>query len=160
MKKILILSLFILFSFSATYSQESTATVSQNTVFAEFLGPGFASFNYERRFSKEPGGFGARIGMGGFYIDDVGIFTLPIGANYLIGKNNKDFFELGLGWSFISGGDRTNNDFSSTSFGYLHFGYRYQPTQGGINFRAGLTPLFRSNWFWPILGSISIGYTF
>lgn len=159
MKKILSLGLFILFSFSITFGQESAAPVSQNTVFAEFLGPGIASFNYERRFSKQPGGLGARIGIGGFYIVDNGVFTMPLGVNYLIGKNNKNFFEMGMGVSFLSTRGNKEDKFTS-SLGYFHLGYRYQPMGGGLNFRAGLTPLFISNWFWPFYGSVSIGYTF
>jgi hypothetical protein len=42
----------------------------------------------------------------------------------------------------------------------MTFGYRYQPVNGGFNFRAGINPIFNSSAFIPYFAGISFGYTF
>src|SRR5688572_17553923 len=67
------------------------------SVYFELGGPGLASFNFDTRFSGRPDGIGGRVGVGGFYIADEGVIFFPIGVNYLIGKDNKHYFEVGGG---------------------------------------------------------------
>jgi len=132
--------------------------------FVELGGPGLLfSANYDTRFSNKRDGFGARIGAGYIAVSDNSLFTLPIQGNVLLGKKGK-YFEIGLGATFISTkGD--DNDFisfedASSVIGTMTFGYRYQPVDGGFNFRGGLTPVFDSHNFVPYFAGISLGYTF
>jgi len=138
---------------------------ANKAVYAELGGPGIASFNFDTRFSNEVDGFGGKIGVGGFkIIDDVGAVLFPIALNYLFGKDDRRFFEIGAGATLVSIGDKKDKDedddpFNNT-FGHLHFGYRLQPADGGFNFRAGITPVFGDGYFIPYYFSLSFGYTF
>jgi hypothetical protein len=129
------------------------------SVYFELGGPGLASFNYDTRFGPKEDGFGGRIGVGGFSIDGDGAVFVPVGLNYLLGKDSKNYFELGAGATpvFISGGDGDN--FTST-FGWVNFGYRLQPLNGGFTFRAFITPVFGEFGFIPYWGGVSFGYKF
>ncbi len=142
----------------------STKIFSQaHVLFFELGGPGLASVNYEFRFAKKNDGFGGRIGVGGFVIDDVlgrtTAVTFPFGVNYLLGKDKKNYFELGAGYTAIAISDTYTGNFNS-SFGHLNFGYRMQPLNGGFVFRAGITPVFGDGFFLPYYGQVSFGYKF
>ena len=67
------------------------------SAYFELGGPGLASVNFDSRFTKSEAGIGGRIGIGGFSIDDASIIFVPIGINYLLGKDNKNYFEVGGG---------------------------------------------------------------
>lgn len=57
-------------------------TFKKNDIYIEAGGNGlFASANYERQFTKEPGS-GFRLGIG-FYTENVFYLTIPVGFNYL-----------------------------------------------------------------------------
>jgi hypothetical protein len=152
MKKIFI-TLFTVIAFAKI----STAQV----VYFELGGPGLASFNFDTRFSKGANdGFGGRVGIGGFSIDGSGIVFVPVGVNYLIGKDSRNYFELGGGVTPVfSTGNLVGDNFSST-FGHLIFGYRMQPKEGGFTFRAFVNPVFGKGFFIPYYGGVSFGYKF
>ena len=151
MKK-LIISIFAVIALS-------NALIAQSAYF-ELGGPGLASINFDTRFSRSNGGFGGRVGLGGFSIDNSGVVFIPIGLNYLIGKDNKNFFEIGAGVTPVFGtGDLAGDNFSST-FGHILFGYRMQPENGGFTFRAFISPVFGDEFFIPYYGGISFGYKF
>ncbi len=160
MKKLcnIILSLFI----CAITNAQQPAKV----VFVELGGPGIASANYDMRFTKSEKGIGGRVGIGYFSVnsngDKVGIATIPIGLNYLLSKNEKNYFELGAGFTVVTGKSIISNssDRFSGSFGHLNFGYRLQPKDGGFVFRATVNPLFNSDGFFPFWGGVSFGYKF
>lgn len=138
-------------------------------VFVELGGQGLLlTANYDTRFSKRRDGLGGRIGIGYIAADsDNAATTIPIGLNYLLGKNNK-FFEIGLGATFIasqsSGSFFFNDDDevenNSTVIGTMSFSYRVQPVDSGFSFRAGITPIFDGDFFMPYFGGLSLGYTF
>lgn len=155
MKKLIFatIALFIL-SFSTQAQKAATS------VYFEVLGPGVASFNVDTRFSKKEGGLGGRIGLGGFSVDGEGAVFVPIGLNYLLGKDSKNYFEMGAGVTpvFITGSD-ADSDLSST-FGHVLFGYRLQPKDGGFTFRAFVSPIFGEGFFWSYYGGLSLGYKF
>src|SRR5258706_14057847 len=90
------------------------------SVFFELGGPGLASFNFDTRFSGKNDGFGGRIGVGGFSIDGEGIVFFPLGVNYLLGKDGRNYFEIGGGVTplIISGAFSDNNTTFSTTFGH------------------------------------------
>ncbi len=151
MKKLLIaLSGFIVFA------QSSAA----QSVYAELGGPGLASLNFDTRFGKSNGGFGGRAGVGGFSVDGSGLIFVPVGLNYLIGKDNLNYFEIGAGVTPVFGtGDISSSDFSTT-FGHIILGYRKQPENGGFTFRAFVCPVFGNGFFIPYYGGVSFGYKF
>jgi hypothetical protein len=130
---------------------------SAQSVYFELGGPGIASLNYDLRFSGRQKGLGARIGFGSSF-DSTPEFYLPIGINYLIGKE-KHFFEMGAGVTLFFG-DKSGNSAISETFGHLLFGYRFQPLNDGITFRAFVCPVFNSNDFVPYYGGLSLGYKF
>ena len=155
----------ILFVFSAIFFISLNALHAQTaakSVYAEIGGPGLASVNFDTRFSKTEGGLGGRIGIGGFKVDDVGLLTIPVGLNYLIGKDSKNYFEIGAGFTYIhlSNNDEDYNGDFDGSFGHLSFGYRLQPVNGGFTFRAAIVPIFNKDGFVPYYAGISFGYKF
>jgi hypothetical protein len=118
------------------------------------------------RFTKSEGGIGGRIGFGGFSIGSEGDRTtaifIPLGINYLLGKDEKHYFELGGGVTPVIVNDTysgTSDDFRST-FGHLNIGYRVQPKEGGFFFRAAINPVFGKGFFWPYYGGVAFGYKF
>lgn len=133
------------------------------SIFFELGGPGLASFNFDTRFSNKEDGFGGRIGVGGFTIrvdgESDGVVFIPIGVNFLTGKDQKNYFEVGAGVTPVIVSGDGDGDFTST-FGHLNFGYRLQPRNGGFTFRAFITPVFGSFGFIPYYGGVSFGYKF
>ncbi len=154
MKKIL---LFLTILFVTNNIQSQTAAKS---IYAELGGPSIAGINFDMRLNKKEAGLGARVGMGGIIIDGEGALFFPVGLNYLFGKDQKNYFELGAGATLVSvTGDVIDGDLTTT-FGHISFGYRYQPKQGGFLFRAAVTPIFGKGFFIPYYAGISFGYKF
>ncbi len=151
--------------FKNSFAQNSAVTTRAQNAFVELGGPGLLlSANYDTRFGQRRDGIGGRAGLGYLSIDDNSILTVPLQVNYLLGKKGK-FFEIGLGATIISTSGKGNEDFFSLddatgAIGTMAFGYRYQPEDGGFNFRAAVTPIFNSTGFMPFFGGISFGYTF
>ena len=142
----------------------ANAQTAAKTIYFELGGPGIASFNYDMRLQKKEDGIGFRIGVGGFSINDEGAIFVPLGLNYLIGKDGKNYFEVGGGVTIVSihtdlPDDNDKGTFETT-FGHAYFGYRLQPKNGGFLFRAGITPIFNRNFFIPYYAGISFGYKF
>ena len=131
---------------------------TSQSVYFELGGPGIASLNYDFRFSGRQKGLGARIGFGSSF-DDNSVSYLPIGINYLIGKE-KHFFEMGAGFTPVFGNKHSGDSAISESFGHLLFGYRFQPLNDGFTFRAFASPVFNNNVFAPYYGGLSVGYKF
>ncbi len=117
------------------------------------------TFNYDTRFTNATDGIGGRVGVGHFAVEDFSATTIPVGINYLLGKNGK-YFELGIGATFgnVSFLGEDVDEFNTT--GTMAFGLRLQPEDSGFNFRAVITPIFGDGYFWPYFGGISLGYTF
>lgn len=143
------------------------AQVPAKSIFFEIGGPGLASINYDMRFNKQDDGLGFRAGFGGFSINDdfdskVSTLFFPVGLNYLLGKDGKNYFEIGGGITFVSitSKDNTSSETFTSNFGHLNFGYRLQPKNGGFLFRAGIVPIFNSNGFIPYYAGVSFGYKF
>ena len=114
---------------------------------------------------------GFRVGVGGYtltdnygdgYSDKNTALFIPLGLNYLLGKDGKNYFETGAGVTIVSISNSYNNgsDQFSTTFGHLYFGYRLQPKKGGFLFRAGIVPIFNKYGFIPYYAGISFGYKF
>ena len=154
MKNFLTVTVF-LFVFSFCAQSQKAAT----SVYAELGGPGLASFNFDTRFAKKEDGIGGRVGIGGFSIEGEGAVFIPVGVNYLLGRDKKNYFELGAGVTPVFGTGDIGGDFSAT-FGHLLFGYRLQPEKGGFMFKAFISPVFGNGFFVPYYGGVSFGYKF
>jgi hypothetical protein len=140
-------------------SVNSFAQTGAKSMYVELGGPGLASINFDTRFSGKEGGFGGRIGVGGFSVGGAGLTFIPIGINYLLSKDNRNYFELGGGVTPVIGSGDAGDNFSAT-FGHVLFGYRMQPQNGGFLFRAFVSPVFGSWGFFPYYGGVSFGYKF
>jgi hypothetical protein len=153
--------IFTIFLSFITFAQSPA-----KSVFFELGGPGLASVNYDMRFTKSEKGIGGRVGLGGFSITDfderVSFLFVPIGINYLMSKDEKNYFEVGTGFTPVIASSKFDNDKESftTTFGHLTFGYRLQPKNGGFTFRAHMTPVFGKGFFIPYWASLSFGYKF
>lgn len=166
MKKLLCAAL-ILFCFKNTLSQQLT-----NGIFVEAGGPGLISTNLDIHFSKKEQGLGARIGIGDFGLFSSQPFVIPIGLNFLLGRNEKHYFEAGGGVTLVpfiyhrdedpsyipTKFDEFRSNFE-TIYGYISLGYRYQPKIEGLFFRAAITPIISYD-FIPYFGGVSLGYKF
>ena len=161
-KKLLMMKLATLLTFLFFFSV--VGHTQAKSVYAELAGPGIASFNFDTRFTKQEGGIGGRAGIGYFKVDEVSLLTVPVGINYLLSKNERNYFEVGAGATYVrvkeTYGGSSSDDVFKGSFGHLHFGYRLQPKEGGFLFRAGITPIFGSGTFLPYYFSLAFGYKF
>ena len=126
--------------------------------------------NYDMRFTKSEKGIGGRVGFGGFSIGTgdarTGAIFVPLGLNYLLSKDERNYFELGGGVTIVNAkasvnNGTTNNEvtFGST-FGHVSFGYRLQPKDGGFFFRAAINPVFGKGFFIPYYAGVAFGYKF
>ncbi|MEP6646252.1 MAG: hypothetical protein ABJC12_04120 [Saprospiraceae bacterium] len=153
-------NIFILLVFVLGLSQLASAQ-SAKSIYFELGGPGLASINFDTRFGAKEGGLGGRVGVGGFTVDGAGVIFIPIALNYLLGKDSKNYFEIGAGVTPVLGtGDLGGDGNFSGTFGHLNFGYRLQPLDGGFTFRAFITPVFGNGFFIPYYGGVSFGYKF
>ena len=162
------MKVFITLLVFAFCSHAAFAQSNAKAVFFELGGPGLASINYDMRLSGREDGIGFRAGIGGFSTTDDNdykrtVLLIPVGLNYLLGKDGKNYFEFGGGVTIVSisesAGSSSDGTFS-TSFGHLNFGYRLQPKNGGFLFRAGIVPIFNRYGFIPYYAGVSFGYKF
>jgi hypothetical protein len=154
MKKFLIVSVALLLMHFSSFAQSAKA------VFVEAGGPGLFSFNFDTRFSGKETGIGARVGMGGFKLENAGAVFVPITLNYVVGKNTGNYFEFGAGATFVPSTSAEEDGPLKHTSGHLNFGYRHQPAEGGFFFRATINPIFGEGYFWPYYGGLSFGYKF
>lgn len=166
------LFLFFLILFLAIHGSFCQESFKRNTVYAELLGAGgLASVNFDYRLGKNPEGFGLRTGIGYFQWNNSSTVTLPIIANYLLGKNGK-YLDLGIGArlgyeTMVDKEPNSPDQIFEEGFRIgapiLNIGYRYQPIEGGFNFRIGFSPYINfsqgmPDFFW--MPHLSLGYTF
>ncbi len=161
MTKRILLSVLIFCFFSAIgHAQMATAQKNAQSFFGELGGPGIITVNYEYRFNGQQG-FAARIGMGGYGFGKKGVFTIPAGVNYITGSG-KHFAEVGAGICGValSGNNTYFDNEKSGITGYFNFGYRYQPENNGMMYRAFLSPLFTPAGLVPFYAGVSVGLKF
>ena len=170
-----IIILFILLPESA-YSQNRIASRSTQLQLEAFGPAGLFSIRIDTRFAKKENGIGYSIGLGGTPLGVLGEscnrglqLSLPVGLNYLVGKN-KQLLELGVGVvPVIVGGTKifclptpgSKDDFFSeniTSYWYMLAGYRYQPVRKkGFTYRIFISPLLQKDFPLKLWGGASIG---
>ena len=166
MKKLYILiALFLSISLHNVIAQTAdSSTVNQaavhNVIYFEvatFLIMGSVSLNYEHSINEN---YWLRIGYGGGYLIDFANKRDTWGrgpmimAMYLMGDNNK--LEFGLGGTFLYGKIHHFNAVDWWLFPAASIGYRYQPSDGGVLFRVGLT----YDYYMGAPVELSIGYAF
>jgi len=162
MKHILVVCLVLMLSPVTNVKAQTSA----KSVYFELGGAGLASVNYDMRLQKKDDGLGFKVGVGGFSVDGTTVALFPVGLNYLLGKDGRNYFEMGLGVTFVAVRDRYSfnggsvDDNFTTTFGHAFFGYRLQPKDGGFLFRAGVTPVFNKDGFVPYWAGVSFGYKF
>lgn len=174
MKKSILIAILVLFSGISVQAQEEFA---KNGAYFELGGNGgLYSINYERFLSSNVsirGGFASFSTWGIFFnLLAVNITTFPVLVNYFYGTGSHKL-ELGagvlLGTSKVTSALNNQENKSSAIFDLTAVvGYRYQKPEGGIIFRAGLTPFlaltgeedeYPQEGF-TLSGGISIGYAF
>lgn len=146
-----------------TFSSYGQKNFKRNDIYFEGGGNGlFASVNYERQLTKQPG-LGFRLGVG-FYSEKAFYLTIPVGINYLFKlKNNKSFIDAGLGatWTRIDGnlfGDSKNSNGDYFVNFAPSIGYR-KHTTSDLMWRISVTPIGNKYGLVPWLG-FSIGKRF
>ena len=164
MKKFLLKLIPVVILFTTVLSSQ-TKEIAQNSIHLELLGNGLIySLNYERIIVEN---FGARLGIGYWQVNESGgdnkttLMTVPVMVNYLLGSKSSKL-ELGVGICYINYSEATEEFLGvdeSATLGTATFAYRYQRPEGGIMFRAGVTPLFGSIGFQLWFG-VGFGYAF
>ena len=152
------------------------SSLHRNSIYLELMGlGGLYSLNYDLRVTPKIS-LRAGISVWGFkeldllffQMDDFKFRSFPIMVNYLLGIRSSRL-ELGLGImpTYISTGGasffyllNTDEPTKVTIFPIVGtIGYRYQPEEGGLMFRAGLNPYLASGQPGIIIG-ISTGVSF
>ena len=139
------------------FSSFQLISQSKNALYLEALGNGVVySINYDWRFSKSMNGLGLRFGFGGFYAQDDVLLSVPVLFNRLWGKRNH-YLETAAGFGYYRFPDNIIGDYDYDSFFAATFSlnYRYQPSDGGLMFKAGWTPVVSdkiTEWNWVGIG--------
>jgi len=183
MKSLYSLAVLLLFS-CATSAQTTPSKYAESkprqNVYVELGGNGLAFAGvYETRLKKSADGIGLKMGLGGYTSDFEKVITVPVGMNWLLTKDNKHFFEMGFGATFLHF-DAKNDYWSWPSptdpypvniagltvteknsvIGNFTMGYRRQPADGGIMWGVSVTPQVNNNGFWPVWFGVKFGYSF
>ena len=108
--------------------------------------------NYDRRFIKQQDQFGFRFGFGVLDQERTSYMIIPIGINYLRG-NAPHYIETGFGITVITAHKM------GTGYSFVpSLGYRFQPEEKGVTFRA-----FVATWLsggFLLSGGVSAGLKF
>jgi hypothetical protein len=105
---------------------------------------------------------GGRIGVGysKFVSNGTAVTYLPLGINYLVGKEKGHYFEIGGGVTPVFNSSPDGDSAISETFAHLVLGYRLQPIGSGFTFRAFVCPVLGNGIFVPYYAGLSGGYKF
>lgn len=161
---VLIAGLLVAFGPADAYGQAdpSPELESQHAAYFELGGNGLLyTLNYDYRHNADWGGRAGLMRAGGF---GATLTVIPAMGNYLmeLGSSSHNL-ELGAGLMYLGvsldAGEEEAFGFSDNSVaGTGTVGYRYQPLDGGVVFRGGLTPYVGAGtgvWL-----GLSVGYAF
>lgn len=170
----------------AGFAQNETSTSGGETeklFYAEFGGANILfGANFDWRFKKNTRfGLGGRIGLG-FTINDKetitllpgggynydyetqSIPTIPLGINYVFGKNNSpSMFEVGGGISILT---KKASVYAYDTYkegnviGHFSFMYRRAPVDGGFSWRIGFVPVINTDGQIFPSGAVGLGFAF
>lgn len=141
------------------------AVPARNAAFVELGGSGlYWTLNYETHLADR---FVLRAGAGftpvSTLFGDFDLFMAPVTASWVSPSHRGHGVEVGVGGTIavLSGGTGLfeSSEPSVDVVGTAVAGYRFQPVQGGVQFRAVFTPLFSPYSFQP-WGGVSAGYAF
>lgn len=147
MKKLILSLALVIIAIQALQAQNIAANADtlqrfKNGLYAEIAGPTLfgASLNYERFFSKKPGGLSIRVGYGigtapGLGENNDATFNvIPVGLVYNIpvSPNKRHFIELGAEYIFVSSTDGNSNGVAPVAY------WRYESKCHRFQLRAGL----------------------
>ena len=174
MKEIALLASMLLAAFPGLAQEIPPTNRTAKAIYVEGFGSGVGlSINFDARF--KPGrldGLGFRAGVGGLSASGIadngspatiGIVTLPVLLNYVVG-NSRAAFEAGAGISgayvSASGSDAVQGSISEKgfgAFGTFNLGLRVQPKRTGAHFRLYWNPIvsdagFQTSWLGISLG--------
>ncbi len=174
MKSHSVIRILLVLCVTFSLARVSTAQQAPNAVFLELGGSAVLySINYDRHLTPDMGfrvGFGY-LGLSASSSDQstdvssasASVLIIPATFNYFLGTGSSRL-ELGAGIVYVSlsasvsGG--VGSAFSGSGIGGAAvIGYRYQPSDGGLLFRASFTPIIGSGGFLPWAG-LSVGYAF
>jgi hypothetical protein len=147
MKRTVGIAVFFMSVFSVFSQEKNTINiVEQNTIYAEAFGQGFCySINYDRLFNTEKR-FKNSFTAGFVYVPESmgfgdGIYLgIPVSYNWLLGKKSHHF-ELGIGLTSLLVNPNSNVGTDSYTYMTPKIGYRFQRPNGGLFFRATVTPM-------------------
>ena len=172
--------LFICFTFILTcnilLAQEKRFSGHGSQIQLEIPGPaGVFSVRFESRFMKRPNGMGYTVGFGAApynleeSCNDGGFLTIPLGLNYLLGKEDH-MLEIGAGavLKILGGGTKVwcpeleDNFIENGNPAYFYglVGYRYQPISKRLTWRIFVSPLFQKGFSPKFWGGASVGLKF
>jgi len=160
-KFILLIAIAIIISIKINpLSAQETQRAANRAVFVEVAGVSFldTSINFESRFSSDSRhGFGYRAGLGFISYGYFEIGSIPIGLNYVFGRDDSPHtFEVGAG---AISNNLFRGFFERGSSAYtLTFTYKRMPVNSGFMWRVGFTPIIFQDFF-PWFG-IGAGWTF
>ncbi len=127
---------------------DTSVNTMQNGWYIEGAGQSIlgVTFNYERYFSKKPGGLSVHVGFGGGYLPSIfedgvtvfGAISAGLSYNIPVSANKQHFIEVGVGYAYLFGG--TGSDAGGGSLGSVNAGYRYISPSGKLQIRATLMP--------------------
>lgn len=138
----------VFISVFSVFSQEKHTmnVVERNSIYAEAFGQGFCySLNYDRLFNTEKR-FINSFTAGFVYVPESigfgdGIYLgIPVSYNWLLGKKSHHF-ELGIGLTSLLVNPNSNVGTDSYTYMTPKIGYRFQRPNGGLFFRATVTPM-------------------
>jgi hypothetical protein len=154
--------IIVLLMLSSAFGNVTYGQTAAKAVYAEIGGPGLLSANFDMRFASKENGAGFRIGVGAFSVNSTSVVTVPLGLNYLIGKDKRNYFEVGAGFTYLNVKEKSTQSSKNfkSSFGDVTLGYRLAPAKGGFFFKAEITPVFGDGFFIPYFGGLGFGYKF
>ena len=180
MKK-LTLSVTLILATITCFAQESGEDKTVKQFYTEMGGPGIMfSANFDTRFIRSrQTGLGIRFGVGFTvkdneeYTDPNGniqyrfrsIGTIPVGINYLLGKETSPHtFEAGAGITILTSKvemlNYSGHQKAGNIMGFFSFMYRRQPINNGFTWRIGFTPLINTAGDIVPFAGVGIGYSF
>ncbi|MGZ3765066.1 MAG: hypothetical protein ACXVB0_10120 [Mucilaginibacter sp.] len=160
MKRLIILLAITVIAAQKLSAQNTATTVVADTVlknswYFEFAGASISgvTINYERFFSKDPGGFSIHGGVGGGIVphifdsgaDFFGSFTGGVSYNIPVSKDKKGMIEFGGIYSYYSGqilAQFGDNNTLSAAVPALLAGWRHQSASGKTQIRATVLAFF------------------
>lgn len=139
---------------------------AQNAAYVELGGNAILpSINYERRINERwSGRAGLSYVVGETTEDTEHTLIIPLTLSWISHPSSKHHFEVGGGLTIVTGDSQDlfenvdDDEKFSKAFGTGILGYRYQKPDGGLIFRAGVTPLIGDGEVLPWLG-VSVGYS-